>query len=109
MACKQRKEPVRLVLPGEFGPECLRGEWHGEVHQQESNVLTFWDTFEWGLWFGGHALYSCGEVYHLCSRQEGWLGPVVCVEQAGSRRRFRALSRELSHFKLPPLRLPDDC
>jgi hypothetical protein len=51
-------------------------------------VLAFWDTFEWGLWFGGHVLYSCRDVYHLCSRDGGWLGLVQCEEKAGGRRRF---------------------
>ena len=48
----------------------------------------FWDTFEWGLWFGGHVLYSCGEVCHLCTHEAGWLGLVVCEERTESGRRF---------------------
>ena len=87
----QGKESVRLVLPDDLGPDCLRKEWSVEVHPQESRALTFWDTFEWGLWFGGHLLYSCGEVYHLCTRdssEERWFGTVLCEEQAKGRRRF---------------------
>lgn len=82
------KESVRLALPGDLGPECLREEWSVESHPQESRVLVFWDTFEWGLWFGGHVLYRCSGVYHLCTREDGWPGAVVCEEQAGGRRRF---------------------
>lgn len=87
-ASVQRIESIRLVLPGALGPECLHEEWSVEIHQQESRVLVFWDTFEWGLWFGGHVLYSCGEVYHLCAREDGWLGAVLCKEEAGGKRRF---------------------
>ena len=84
----QRKECVRLVLPSDFEPECLRAEWGVELHQQESKVLVFWDTFEWGVWFAGHLLYSCGDVYYLCTRERGWAGAVLCEEEAGGRRRF---------------------
>ena len=87
-ASVQRKESVWLVLPGDFEPECLRVEWGVEIHQQESKVLVFWDTFEWGVWFGGHLLYSCGDVYYLCTREGGWTGAVLCEEEAGGRRRF---------------------
>lgn len=83
-----KKECVRLVLLGDLRPECLREEWNVEIHPQESRVLAFWDTFEWGLWFGGYVLYSCSEVYHLCTQEEGWLGAVLCEEQAGGKRRF---------------------
>lgn len=81
-------EPVRLILPGDLGPECLRGEWEVDIHPRESQVLTFWDTFEWGLWFGGHVLYSSGGEYRLCAREGGWPGVVACAERAGGRRRF---------------------
>jgi len=84
----QRKESVRLLLPDDVGLECLRKDWVCEIHRQKSGTLTFWDTYEWGLWFGGCALYSYGEVYHLCAREEGWLGGVLCEEKAGGRRRF---------------------
>jgi CHAD domain-containing protein len=84
----QKTESVRLLLPGDVGPECLQDEWQIETRQQESRVLTFWDTFEWGLWFGEHVLYSCGDVYHLCACDDGWLGAVLCEEEATGRRRF---------------------
>jgi CHAD domain-containing protein len=84
----QKKEYARLVLPGDLDPECLREEWSGEIHQMDTLVLTFWDTFEWGLWFGGHILYSCGNVYRLCVRDEGWLGVQVCEEAKRDKRRF---------------------
>ena len=84
----RKKESARLALPGDIGPECLQEGWGVETRQQEQRILTFWDTFEWGLWFGGYLLYSCGDVYHLCAREEGWFGETLCEEKAGSRRRF---------------------
>ena len=80
-----------MALPGGLGPDCLREGWSVEIHPPESRVLTLWDTFEWGLWFGGHLLYSCGEVYCLCARDTGevrWLGTVLCEERAEGRRQF---------------------
>lgn len=59
-----------------------------EVHARDSTTLTFWDSFEWGLWFGGHLLYSCGRVYRLCGRKEGWLGGVVAEEETQGRPRL---------------------
>lgn len=94
----QRIEGVRLVLPGDLGPECLQDEWHVEIRQQESRTLTFWDTFEWGLWFGGHLLYSCENVYHLCTCNNGWMGGVLYEEDATGRRRF------WSEFETAPIR-----
>jgi len=82
------KESVRLTLPGGLGPECLREEWDVDIHPQESQVLAFWDTFEWGLWFGGHILYSSGGAYHLCAREGGWPGAVLCEERTGTGPRF---------------------
>ena len=87
----QSKQGVRLALPGDLGLDCLREAWVVDSHPQESRVLTFWDSFEWGLWFGGRVLYSSRGCYRLCtrgSREAGWLGAVLCEERAGTRRRF---------------------
>ena len=81
-------EGVRLVLPNDLKVASLQEEWHVVLHEQESRTLEFWDTFEWGLWSGGHILCSHGGVHHLCSREEGWLGAVLCEEESGDRRRF---------------------
>ena len=81
-------EGIRLVLPNDLKVSSLQEERHVVFHEQESRTLAFWDTFEWGLWFGGYVLYSYGGVYHLCSREEGWLGAVICEEETGDRRRF---------------------
>jgi len=92
------KGSIRLALPGELGPDFLREKWGVDSHPQESSLLTFWDSFEWGVWFGGHLLYRSGEVYHLCCRSEPWLGTRVCEEPAQERRRF------WSDFQTEPMR-----
>jgi len=84
----KKNEGIRLVLPGNLTVESLQEEWSVELHKQESRTLAFWDTFEWGLWFGGYVLYSYGNVYHLCSREDGWLGAVVCKEESAGSHRF---------------------
>lgn len=77
-----------MLLPCGLGPECLQDEWNVATHQQESRLCTFWDTFEWGVWFSGHLLYSSGSVYYLCVREDGWLGAHLCEEKADNSRRF---------------------
>jgi hypothetical protein len=94
----QKKEGVRLVLPSDPGPQFLQDEFRVEFHQHEPQSLVFLDTFEWGLWFGGHALYRCGDVYRLCTHKNGWLGEDVCEEEAAGRRRF------WGDFKAAPMR-----
>ncbi|MEI6215033.1 MAG: CHAD domain-containing protein [Desulfuromonadales bacterium] len=84
----QRIDGVRLVLKGDHGPESLMEEWDVEFHQQQKRTVTFWDTFEWGLWFSGHVLHSCGTVYHLSTLDDGWLGEVVCEEESSNTLRF---------------------
>jgi CHAD domain-containing protein len=87
-----------LVITGEFGPECLQEEWNVEFHQQQKRTVTFWDTFEWGLWFGGRVLYRCGDVYYLSALDNGWLGAVLCEEKASGKMRF------WGDFKTAPMR-----
>ena len=94
----QRKVCVRLLIPGDLGPDCLRQEWHVVSRPQKTKILMFWDTFEWGIWFGGHILYRCDNVYHLCSREDDWLGLQLCEEHAHEVRRF------WSDFESAPMR-----
>ena len=84
----QRSKGVCFLLRGDFGAEGLQDEWQVETRQQELKVLTFWDSFEWGLWFGGHILYSCKDQFYLCACDDGWLGSLLCEEEATGRRRF---------------------
>lgn len=79
---------TRLMVVEDLEPESLQDGWSADIRQQESRLLTFWDTFEWGLWFGGYLLYSCGDHYQLCIREDGWPGAVVGTEEAQGRRRF---------------------
>ncbi len=78
----------RLLIPGNAGSENFPEEWHLKTNQKVSNHLTFWDTFEWGIWFGGYLLYQCEDVYHLCSREDGWLSTELCKETIPGRPRF---------------------
>ena len=50
--------------------------------------MTFWDTFEWGLWFGGHVLYSCGEVLPPLLPVRMVDGKRCVRKRQASRRRF---------------------
>ncbi len=84
----KKEECRRLLLPAGLDLESLGETWDVVIHQQESRFLEFWDTFEWGLWYGGHLLYSCGEEYHLCARDGGWMGEELCRETTRDRRRF---------------------
>lgn len=77
-----------LYLPEGVGPEQLATNWQLETGRSKSQQLTFWDSFEWGIWFSGHLLYSCDEQYALCSRNSGWPAVTCCLEQAAGRRQF---------------------
>jgi CHAD domain-containing protein len=35
---------------------------------------TFYDTFEWGVWFGQRLLYQCEGQLRLCERDRDWIG-----------------------------------
>ncbi len=80
----QSKDSIRLVLPLQFD----HPEWGGNITHEESRLLTFWDTFEWGLWLVGRLLYSCEGVYHLCTHEGGWIGEELSRESSAARRQF---------------------
>ena len=84
----QKIDGVRLILTGDYGPESLQEEWSVRIHQQQKRTVAFWDTFEWSLWFGGYVLYRCDAVYHLSTLDDGWLGTVLCEEEADDKLRF---------------------
>jgi CHAD domain-containing protein len=84
----QKIDGVRLLLSSDLGPECLQDDWNVEFHPQQKRTVTFWDTFEWGLWFGGHVIYSCGDIYHLSTHNDGWQGAVICEEESSNKLRF---------------------
>ena len=77
-----------LYLPQGVCPAQLAADWQLETDRRKSQLLTFWDSFEWGIWFSGHLLYSCGDQYALCNRSNGWPGATCCLEKAVGRRQF---------------------
>ncbi len=87
-----------LQLPDEPGLECLRSRWDLESWPLETRNLVFWDTFEWGVWFGGYLLYSCENLYQLTERLERWPGKPLYEEAAPESRRF------WQEFETGPLR-----
>ena len=82
---------LRMRLPEGFSHHRLREAWAGrlEIHRSETRCLTFWDTFEWGVWFGGCLLLSDGNHYRLCTREGGWIGSELSEEEiTGAHPRF---------------------
>ncbi len=77
-----------LMLPDKGGFEALQQLWTMDIHSTETRRLVFWDTFEWGVWFGGCSLYSCAEQYYLTNRQTGWTGIILCEETSNGKRCF---------------------
>jgi len=84
----QNKEFGLLQIQDELDLERLRQEWSLDSQPVESRTLVFWDTFEWGVWFGGNALYSCSNRYYLSDRHDGWLADTLCEELAQGSHRF---------------------
>ena len=105
---------LTLRLPEKLSPTRLCEAFDGrlEFARIETRHFTFWDTFEWGVWFGGCLLFSEGEEFRLCEKDEGWIGPELSREQiGGARPRFardfklmrESLSRLLGLRGLTPL------
>jgi len=100
-----------LQLPDALTLERLREEVGSrlEIHRAEVRRMKFWDTFEWGIWFGGCVLFSSGGVCRLCRREVGEIGPVICEEEeSGAKfrfpRDFRAASMREKLLELTGLR-----
>lgn len=77
-----------LELTDEAGLDCLRSRWSLESRPSEARNLIFWDSFEWGVWFGGYLLYSCNNRYHLTDRLDRWPEIALYEEAAPDARRF---------------------
>lgn len=58
-------------------------EYQFRFPRAHSRELTFFDTFEWGIWFRQALLYECGGKVHLVGREADWIGHEVCTEEAG--------------------------
>lgn len=69
---EQKNGSAWLQLTDNQGLECLRSIWALESSPQEAQGLVFWDSFEWGVWFGGYLLYSWNSRYQLADRIKGW-------------------------------------
>jgi CHAD domain-containing protein len=73
----------QFVMPEVATPGLLAEAWAGgvEVAGARTLVVTLWDTFEWGIWHGGHVLLSVGASFRLCRREGGWIGAEVSGEE----------------------------
>jgi CHAD domain-containing protein len=47
---------------------------------------TFYDTFEWGIWFGERLLYHSEGQLRLCERDHDWIGDLQCAMPMAARR-----------------------
>jgi len=84
----RKSDFARLHVPDEHCFESLHHQWSLSSHPLQTSTLSFWDTFEWGLWFSGYLLYRCNNRYSLSEYHDGWLENRLLEEQAQSRRRF---------------------
>jgi CHAD domain-containing protein len=55
----------------------------GEVVRAKA---TFYDTFEWGIWFGQRLLYQSGGQLCLCERDHDWIGDLRRATPIAARR-----------------------
>jgi CHAD domain-containing protein len=55
----------------------------GEVVRTKA---TFYDTFEWGIWFGQRLLYQSGGQLCLCERDHDWIGDLRRATPIAARR-----------------------
>lgn len=66
--------------------EMLAPSCHGyQIHlaHAQTRDLTFFDTFEWGVWFRQAVLYECEGTFHLARREADWIGHEICTEETG--------------------------
>ncbi len=70
-------EGLRAALEPTFG---LR---RGEVVRSKA---TFYDTFEWGIWFGQRLLYQSEAQLRLCERDHDWIGKLRSAMPTAARR-----------------------
>ena len=92
-------DPMRLRLLEGFSHDRFREAFGDrlEMRRAATRRLTFWDTFEWGVWFGGCLLFSESDHFRLCRRDGGWIDSELCGEQiTGAPPRF---AREFKAMK----------
>ncbi len=52
----------------------LEGTFGVRLSEPVRAKATFYDTFEWGIWFGERLLYQSGGQLRLCERDHDWIG-----------------------------------
>ena len=92
---------IRLQLPEGFSETHFLQTFGDRLTRAETRHLTFWDTFEWGIWFGGCLLFSKGKHFWLCRRDAGWIGAEWAAEKINTEhprfaRDFKAIKGRLS-------------
>ena len=67
-------------IPAELEIEGLRAALEPtfgiRLSEPSSAKATFYDTFEWGVWFGDRLLYQSNGQLRLCERDHDWIGDV---------------------------------
>jgi CHAD domain-containing protein len=67
-------------IPAELEIEGLRAALESafgiRLSEPTSGKATFYDTFEWGVWFGDRLLYQSNGQLRICERDQDWIGDV---------------------------------
>jgi CHAD domain-containing protein len=79
--------PAELELEG-LGA-ALEPAFNVQVGAKVRSKATFYDTFEWGIWFGQRLLYQSGGQLHLCERNHDWIGNLRRAMPMAARRMRR--------------------
>lgn len=96
----QRNFADRLVLPPGLSPNCLDDGWDVASQRRPVAMFTCYDTFEWGLWFGGYLLFGIGDEFVLQTHVNGWPGAVKCTERGAGRRFWHDFSTDVMRSSL---------
>ena len=81
-----------LRLPPECGLEPLSSNFELRENSRVSEQLTFYDTWEWSLWFQRLFLFSGQNKIHLAESEQGWPGTALVI--ADVQRSFPRFARE---------------
>ncbi len=100
MLSQADKNSAVWVLPPGLIPRSLGTTWKVVEQPKTVTFCTFYDTFEWGVWFSGHLLYNDGTEYILQTLTSGWPGTVECTEQGDNIRFWYDFSGKLMRQRL---------
>ena len=70
----QRNCQIPTELEIEHLRSALEPEFTIQASRARSAKATFFDTFEWSLWFGDRLLYHANGELRLCERDQDWIG-----------------------------------